>query len=208
MDIILNLIWILAIISVIFLENKNPGEALFWTVIIVTTRYVGIVLYMLFGSTLSIKLTKLLRKQRFTTEWRKHAYNSVTNIPGNDNESFSRVSSQVISFNSAYNDSHLTACSDYSFFTDGSSHYNQLFKDIDEATDSIHILFYTIHNDETGHQLVDLLTKKARQGVKVWVMFDFLANVRSTPRMYRKLKKAGGIVKRLKPLVHQFRSHR
>ena len=55
---------------------------------------------------------------------------------------------------------------------------------------------------------MNLLTKKASEGVKVWVMFDFLANVRSTPLMFRKLKKAGGVVKRLKPLIHHFRSHR
>lgn len=208
MDIILNLIWILFIVSVIFLENKNPGEALFWTVIIVCTRYVGIVLYMLFGSTLSIKLTMFVRKQRFTTAWRAHAYNSVSSAKTQDAESFSRVSSQVIGFNSSYNDSRLTACSSHTFYTDGIAHYEQLFKDISEATENIHILFYTIHNDETGHQLVSLLTEKAKQGVKVWVMFDFLANMRSTPRMYRELKKAGGVVKRLKPLIHQFRSHR
>lgn len=208
MDIILNLIWILFIVCVIFLDNKNPGETLFWAIVIVCTRYFGIVMYLLFGSTLSIKLATLVRKQRFTTEWRKHAYNNFSTSPSVSNQSFSAVCSQVIDFNTSYNDSHLTACSEHTFYTDGVSHYEQLFKDISEAKESIHILFYTIHNDETGHQLVRLLTKKAQEGVRVWVMFDFLANVRSTPRMFRKLKRSGAIVKRLKPLVHQFRSHR
>ena len=103
MNIILNIIWLLFIISVIFLENKNPGEALFWMVIIVTTRYVGIVLYVLFGSTLSIKLTMFVRRQRFTTEWRKHAYKSISNTYPDCPTNFSRVNSRVINFNSGYN---------------------------------------------------------------------------------------------------------
>lgn len=208
MSIVINIVWILFIVCVVFLDNKNPGETLFWAVVIVCTRYVGIVLYLLFGSTLSIKLATFMRKQRFTTEWRKHAYSSLVTAPASDTQSFSPVCNEVIGFNTGYNDSKLTSCSSHSFFTDGVSHYEQLFKDISEASESIHILFYTIHNDETGSQLVRLLTEKAREGVCVWVMFDFLANIRSPDRMFRELKRSGAIVKRLKPLVHQFRSHR
>lgn len=208
MNILLVLFWILLVVSVIFFENKNPGEAVFWVVMIVCIPYVGVVLYILFGSTVSIKLTRFVRKRRFTAEWRKHAYDSVQFTQNDDAQSFSRVNSKVIRFNRRYNHCPLTACSDYKFFLDGKSHYEQLFKDIDNATESIHILFYTIHNDSAGHALVAALTEKAKQGVKVWVMFDALANFSSPPSMYRVLKKEGAVVKRLKPFVHQFRSHR
>ncbi len=208
MNIIFVIIWILLVVSVIFFENKNPDEAVFWVVIIVCIPYVGVAMYILFGSTLSFKLTRFVRKRRFTVEWRKRAYDSVQFTQSEEDHSFSRVNSKVIRFNQRYNHCHLTACSDYKFYTDGKSHYEQLFKDIADAKESIHILFYTIHNDDAGHALVSALTEKAKQGVKVWVMFDALANIGSPPRMYRSLKKAGGVVKRLKPFVHQFRSHR
>lgn len=208
MHYLLFIIWILLIISVIFLENKNPAEAVFWVVVIVCLPYAGVVIYLLFGNTVSIKLSNLVRKRRFTSQWRKIAYDSLRFYQSEPSAELSNLDAKVIRFNRSYNDCRLTSCDEHVFYTNGLSHYRQLFEDIENAQDSIHIMFYTIHNDAAGKAFVSLLAKKAREGVKVWLMFDFLANLGSPPSMFHELAKSGGIVKRLKPLIHHFRSHR
>lgn len=54
---ILLLIYILLILTVIFLERKSPAEALLWVLVMVCLPYAGSVLYLIFGSTMAIKLT-------------------------------------------------------------------------------------------------------------------------------------------------------
>lgn len=54
---ILLLIYILLILTVIFLERKSPAEALLWVLVMVCLPYAGAVLYLIFGNTMAIKLT-------------------------------------------------------------------------------------------------------------------------------------------------------
>lgn len=61
---ILLFIYLLMILGVIFLERKQPTEALLWVVVLVCLPYLGAVLYLVFGSTMAIKLTAYLRKKR------------------------------------------------------------------------------------------------------------------------------------------------
>ncbi len=208
MNVFLVIIWALSVLSVVFLENKNPDEAILWVLVLSFIPYFGIILYLAFGNTMSLRITRFIRKRRFTAEWRKIAYNSVQFTQGGAVGSYSTVDSSVIHFNQSYNQCPLSSCTSHEIFTGGEAHYARLFEDIKNAEESIHVLFYTIHNDETGRAFVDALTAKAREGVKVWVMFDALVNMSSPPSMYKELKKAGGVVKRLKPFMHQFRSHR
>ena len=59
---ILLLIYLMMILGVIFLERKQPTEALLWVVVLVCLPYLGAVVYLVFGSTMAIKLTAYLRK--------------------------------------------------------------------------------------------------------------------------------------------------
>ena len=61
---ILLLLYILLILTVIFLERKSPTEALLWVLVMVCLPYAGAILYLVFGSTMAIKLTAFFRKKR------------------------------------------------------------------------------------------------------------------------------------------------
>ena len=59
-----------------------------------------------------------------------------------------------------------------------------------------------------GEKLVELLTKKAKEEVEIWVMCDFIANLSTPKKMFRPLVDAGGKVVRVKPYFTLYRSHR
>lgn len=56
-------IYIALILMVIFVERKRPTEALLWVVIMICIPYFGTILYLIFGSTVAIKLTTVIRKK-------------------------------------------------------------------------------------------------------------------------------------------------
>ncbi|MEG1615034.1 MAG: cardiolipin synthase [Oscillospiraceae bacterium] len=205
---ILIFIYVLLILGVVFIERKNPTEGMLWVVILACIPYLGVILYLAFGNTLNIKITKLMRTKKLASAYKKNTVEELSNQIDALKTDLSSSDNQVIQFNYTYNDSQLTAYDNAIFYIDGESHYKALFEDIYNAKESIHIQFYTIHNDIMGHAFVKALTDKARQGVEVFVMIDFIANISSPPKMFRPLVRAGGIVRRLKPYLTHFRSHR
>lgn len=202
---ILFMIYLLLILMVIFVERKRPTEALLWVVIMIFLPYVGTILYLIFGSTVAIKLTAVIRNKKLKDQ----PYN-VELLPSFsiDESQLSESDMQVIQFNTVYNASELTSYKDAELYTDGESHYTQLFKDLEQAKSCIFIEFYTIHHDLVGKKLIEVLTEKAREGVEVWVMCDFIANLSTPKKMFQPLVQAGGKVVRVKPYFTHYRSHR
>ena len=55
--------------------------------------------------------------------------------------------------------------------------YEAMLKEIEDATECVYVGTFIWKNDEVGRRFVDALAKKAREGVRVCVIFDGLANV-------------------------------
>ena len=204
MKLALTVLYAVTILCVIFLERKSPTEALLWVLVLVCLPYVGMVLYLVFGSTVAIKLTAWVRKKRLHACYPERLHPETQLELGK----FSETDAQVMRFNAAYNQSELASYEDYQIYVDGESHYRQLFADIRQAKECIYIEFYTIQNDRMGHAFAEALAKKAAEGVRVMVLCDFIANVSTPPRMFRELRQAGGQVIRVKPFLTHYRSHR
>lgn len=204
LKIILLIIYIATILAVIFIERKKPTEAMLWVLVMVCIPYLGVLLYLVFGSTTAIKLTSVVRRKRLSK--RLPAANAPQDLLTGQN--FSDEDLQVMQFNANYNNSPVTCYDDYKLFINGESHYRALFADIKEAKESIYVLFYTIHHDVMGEALVEALTKKAKEGVTVMVMCDFIANLSTPRKMFQPLIDAGGKVVRVKPYLTHYRSHR
>lgn len=58
------IIYISLILMVVFVERKHPTEALLWVVIMICLPYLGTILYLIFGSTVAIKLTAFIRRKK------------------------------------------------------------------------------------------------------------------------------------------------
>ena len=205
MTLILFLIYIAMILAVILFERKNPTEALLWVIVLICLPGLGMVLYLIFGNTLSIKITAAIRTKRLKQLEAPFGSSPIsqeiiTNLSDSDQ--------QVMQFNHHYNGSELTCYNTASIYTTGKSHYEALFNDIANAKECIYVEFYTSHHDQIGQAFIQALTQKARQGVKVLVLCDFIANIATPNKMFKPLRQAGGHVIRVKPYFTHYRSHR
>jgi phosphatidylserine/phosphatidylglycerophosphate/cardiolipin synthase-like enzyme len=67
---------------------------------------------------------------------------------------------------------------------------------IQRARRTVHLEMYIVHNDGVGRQARDLLVARARDGVKVRVLYDWFGSLRlSTRSFWRPLVEAGGEVR-------------
>lgn len=70
--------------------------------------------------------------------------------------------------------------------------HGALLDAIREARDHVHLEYYIIQPDDTGRELLALLTRKARQGCEVRLLYDALGSWTLKSRLLRPLHKAGG----------------
>ncbi|MFB6466401.1 cardiolipin synthase [Cytobacillus sp. Hz8] len=212
MNIISLLLWLVIVLNIFFAiivafrERRDAGSSWAWLLVLFFIPLLGFVLYILFGQNLrrsqlfqwedhkKIGIQKMLRIQlnQFGT-CQFHFRNQAT-----------RKNRNLIYMHLINNDAVLTQDNLVDIFTDGGEKFDRLFNDIVGAKDHIHLQYYIIKNDQLGKKLIEVLTKKAKEGVKVRVLFDGLGSRGLTKQFFKDLRKAGGEVAVFFPLKFYF----
>ncbi len=87
----------------------------------------------------------------------------------------------------------LTGGNQVVLLKDARENYPAWLDAIGKATHHIHFESYIIHDDETGHQFADALIAKAREGVRVRLVYDWLGGLGKTSRRFWNSLRAGGV---------------
>jgi len=86
---------------------------------------------------------------------------------------------------------HYSADSSARYIGDGQTYYDLLFEDLRNAKESIFIECYIIRRDGTSHEFLDILCRKAAEGLTVKIIFDDYGYDGGTKGYLRMLEKAG-----------------
>lgn len=96
----------------------------------------------------------------------------------------------------------------------GKESFEAIFRSIEEATRFICLEFYIFRNDETGTEMAELLKKKTRENIKVYILYDHFGSLGTPGKFWNDLKTAGIALrasrplKWLSPLHYVHRDHR
>lgn len=205
------------IFATVFIERKNPTAALGWILTLIFLPVIGFFLYLLFGRNLRLLKKKSFRLKRINDERDM----SVILKKMNERMCFfhqgikvAQGSENIVKLIANVANSQYTYYNKIDFFTSAEKKYKVLFADIEKAESTVNILYYIIRNDDVGNRLIDLLIKKAKEGVKVKVLYDDAGSILTPWRMFKPLLEVGGEVKRFFPLKLtsflrlNFRNHR
>lgn len=81
----------------------------------------------------------------------------------------------------------------------GTDSFRRIFDAVKKARDLICLEFYIFRNDETGDELAAILKKKAREGVKVYVLYDHFGSLGTPRRFWKELLQAGVQIRASRP---------
>ena len=98
----------------------------------------------------------------------------------------------MISMNLEYADSFLTTNDSVEIITDGNEMFERLCSDIENARYTIKLCYYIVKDDFVGRRLIELLTRKAQEGVRVRLLMDALGSRSIGYSDLRAFKRAGG----------------
>lgn len=185
---------ILLAISVIFLERRNVAATWAWLMVFLFLPVVGFVLYLVFGQNLSrFKLYKvrkesrerferMIKRQREEFKHHRLAYHDSAAADYEDLIYMNLSSAMAL----------YSQDNSIDIYTDGPSKFEALFRDLEQAKDHIHLVYYIVNNDGIGRKLLDCLTRKAEEGVKVRFLYDPIGSYRLPSGFFAPLLRAGG----------------
>ncbi|MFI5414061.1 MAG: cardiolipin synthase [Candidatus Lutacidiplasmatales archaeon] len=186
---------VVAILTLIFFERRDPESILAWMFAILTLPVAGFVLYLVFGfkyfKTRAFGL-KSTGDQAILTRVRKGLEPLVGVGTPHDLEHEAVVpdlARLLIADSAAF----LTSGNEVSVFTNGTDKFAALFEAIDGAKSHIHLEYYILRDDALGTRLLRALEAKAREGVQVRLLYDDLGNKISRLK-FRTLEGLGGKV--------------
>ena len=182
---VLYFLMVLAVIVVVLGENRNPVKSIAWVLVLVLLPIVGVVIYLNFGRSLTgMKLISRsdLRELRRLNDFPEHK---------NVDRGLSDSSLQLISLVNKLSEPHLFMGNDIEVFTVGQDKFDALLRDIEAAQDYIHVQYFIIEADNAGTRLIDLLMRKAQEGVQVKVLYDYVGSFYTRPSVLKRMRAAG-----------------
>lgn len=208
---------IFLVIIVIFRDGREASSSWAWLLTVLFLPIFGSLLFLIFGlntcrsGLFQWKDHKKIKSQKTVStqlaQLRTGKFHLRTQA--------AKKSRDLIYMHLINNSAVLSEDNSVELFTDGKEKFIQLFKDIEESIDHIHLQYYIIKKDPLGKKLMEALVKKAKEGVKVRVLYDGFGSRGLTKQFFKELRAAGGEVAVFFPFIFlfinlrlNFRNHR
>lgn len=182
---VLYVVTILSCIIIVLKENRNPIRSLSWVIALIFLPFVGLVFYLFFGRSLrGQRMISRHNKRKMVTKMQPRHVDMRT-LPLDMGElGLVRLARNV---SSAF----YTVNNRVAIFTEGEEKFRSLKRDLERARHSIYIQYYIFMDDQIGHEIGEILKRKAREGVDVKVLYDHIGSFKTSNSFWRDLEAAG-----------------
>ena len=169
--IVLAVLYVLAIISALeaILRTRTSQGAIAWAISLITFPVVSLLLYAVFGR----------NKFRGYVDARRAGELEIQHIAAQLADKYEAPLRAGFSGDQAAYGTFerlakmpFTRCNEARLLIDGEASFEAIFDGIRGATDYVLVQFFIIRNDALGNALRTTLVQKARQGVRVYLLYD------------------------------------
>ncbi|WP_142827278.1 cardiolipin synthase [Planococcus soli] len=190
--------------ALVFLERRDASSTWAWLLVLFFIPILGFFIYLLLGRQLR---KKTLFKWESTSKrigiesLIGHQMNELHDGNFKFQDAHTKNYKDLIYLPLRNNGALLTQDNSIQIFNDGRVKFNSLIEDIENATNHIHMQYYIFRLDELGTRIVDALTEKAKEGVKVRLLYDDMGSRSLSKRHFKELVAAGGEVETFFPSI-------
>ncbi|MBQ9538280.1 MAG: PLDc N-terminal domain-containing protein [Treponema sp.] len=210
---------LLFLIFVLFFERKESRRRFVWILILVfMPTGVGMVLYILFSGHI-FAATRRIRDlneiaDRFSAPMRDRQKTLLLQRKSSLPNHVIKAFVPLVGMNLMEGNSLLTYAESPELFTYGAAFFDDLCQELEKAQHSINMEFFIYRQDQIGNKVMEILCRKAREGVDVKLLYDDFGCFLTRVRFFRRLDVAGGkshpffLVRVGLPLTLNYRNHR
>ncbi|MCQ6557196.1 cardiolipin synthase [Paenibacillus mendelii] len=167
------MVFIIQIASIIIVEYRRPNKAVTWLIVLFIFPLLGFFLYYFLAKEYSCQRTLRRKNNRHWKQFKADLINRCNRRITKDMPE-ANVWRENIMHASLKNITSvpITACNEVTVYTEGEEAYESMLESIAAAKHHIHIEFYIIRDDYLGTRFKQLLIRKAREGIKVRLLYD------------------------------------
>ncbi len=168
--------WINIVLSVfvIFFGRKNPRSTLMWVMVLMFVPIFGFLFYLFLGQ--DFRKSRMFQLKESEDRMAKSIAGFQTDTIREGkfwyNDERSLLYEDLIRMNLSLDESFYTQDNQIEPFFGGQEKFESLLKDIESARKSIDIQYYIFKMDGIGKRIVRALERKAKQGVRVRLLYD------------------------------------
>jgi cardiolipin synthase len=187
------IITILFVCMMIVFENRAPVKTLSWVLVILLMPVFGIIFYIFFGQ--NYRKQKIFSKKSILDM--EHLSNVAAFQTNTLHGRIAHLSEKVrekehlIKLMLNNNKSAITEFNNIDILIDGKNTFPSMFEAIEEARSFINMEFYRFESDILGMKFCDVLMEKAKQGVKVRIIYDDVGSWSLSNRLIKKMRSGG-----------------
>lgn len=160
----------LLICTIVFFQRRDPIVCIAWVLCFIVFPIIGQVIFLIFGLGMKRRTKRIYQKKQSFGEHMSLRLNEQLDALNKDLiKEF--PDADIVRYFCHYN-SLLSENNNVEIITDGKEKFDKLLEDIENATESINLLYFIIRKDEIGTKIMNALIKKANEGVTVRLLYD------------------------------------
>ncbi|MEV5027365.1 cardiolipin synthase [Paenibacillus sp. LPE1-1-1.1] len=182
-------VYIVQIAAVFIMEHRRPAQLTAWLLIAFACPFIGFIAYLILGK----DYVKRKRIERFKEETVRYA----NEISEKSISAEQLGSEQFISQEKLYTmltglvPFPITRNNETRILTNGDETFEAILGQLELAEHHIHMDYYTIRDDDVGKRFLEVLTRKAREGIEVRVVYDGIGSMHLSDAYVEDLRRAG-----------------
>jgi cardiolipin synthase len=190
---ILYLLTILFVCLMIVFENRSPVKTLSWVLVVLLIPILGIFFYVFFGQ--NYRKQKIFSKKNILdleqlTSYAAVQVNSLPERMGTESEAI-REKVHLMNLMLNNNKSALTEFNNIELLIDGTNTFPSMLDAINAAKSFINMEFYRFESDILGTKFFKTLMAKAKEGVKVRIIYDDVGSWSLDNNIIRQIRNSG-----------------
>ena len=187
-----NAISIISVLVVLWIVNKkiNPSYKLGWTILILVSPVFGVMLYILFGKSRIAQAiqNKYAQVQKESIPFMESKNETIRHLEA-DSPSAAVQSNYIHRYSSFPVHENTTA----EYFQVGDDMFPVLIHELEQAQHYIYIEYFIINDGVMWRTILDILERKASEGVDVRLIYDGFGCLTTLPYHYDRFLKEKGI---------------
>jgi cardiolipin synthase len=186
------LVWVL-------MTKAETTSAVAWCLVIILVPFAGAILFFLFGYQHVHRPLRRKRqhKERYQTpplpeDYARTFHAELGAAQPRRSLAELSVNESLAHLASGFGASLVTTGNQLDFYDDGEPAFDAMLQAMENAVHHIHLATFIFQPDRLGHSVLELLTRKARAGVEVRLLYDAMGSYRLSRRLLKPLHDAGG----------------
>ncbi|MEO8932867.1 MAG: cardiolipin synthase [Xanthomarina sp.] len=177
----------------VIFDTQNTSKALAYLLLVIFVPIVGILVYFSFGVNYRIRKMydkKLMSNEHFQGNLEKKLISYSKGVLKEGDESV-QDNRKLVNLILKENLSPLTNNNQVKLLLNGEEKFPEVLKSLSQAEHHIHIEYYIFEDDNIGNQIIEILIKKAEEGIEVRFIYDDFGSRSIRKKQVKRMREAG-----------------